>query len=168
MLLLKDVLGWTTHEIAQALDISPSSAQNALHRARKVTAHHVEPSDEPPPDALAEYLRAWQERDVDALVRLMREDIVLSMPPFETWFRSRSAVEQVLRSDGFTKHWSAGFRLLPTRANGGLGVAFYRKSGEQFSPSSLQVVRFVANRLASMVIFISPDSHRGFGLPRTL
>src|SRR5215468_4733233 len=49
VLLLKDVVGWSAEEIAAALDLTVSSVNSALHRAREtVSAHPRAPVVDPP------------------------------------------------------------------------------------------------------------------------
>jgi RNA polymerase sigma-70 factor (ECF subfamily) len=166
VLLLKDVVGWQAEEIAQALSLSLGSVNSALHRARRtIGSQPVEPATEPPPEALRAYVRCWEAHDVESLVALLRDDVVFSMPPHATWFRGASNVERFLRSPRFSQHWSAGFRVLPTHANGQVALAFYRRQELDYRPSSVQLVRFAGGLVTEIVSFIGPGSHRGFGLP---
>lgn len=170
VLLLKDVVGFTAEEIATALGLSIGSVSSALHRARTTIAAtpSPEPSSDPPPEILHAYLRSWESHDVDAMVALMRDDIVFAMPPHSTWFRGPADLEAFLRTPVFTERWDAGFRIVPTRANGELALAFYRGEGGAYVRSSLQVVRFVGDRLAEIVAFVGPAYLRGFAIPDRL
>jgi len=166
VLLLKDVVGWQAEEIAQALSLSLASVNSALHRARRTVASRpVEPGSDPPPEALRAYVRCWEAHDVDSLVALLKEDVVFSMPPHATWFRGAADVERFLHSPRFTQHWAAGFRVVTTRANGQVALAFYRRTEVDYRPSSVQLVRWVDGRVTEIVSFIGPEFHRGFGLP---
>src|SRR5215467_8699856 len=81
VLLLKDVVGWASEEIASALDLTVSSVSNALYRAREGVAHRPRGRvEEPPPEVLKEYIRSWEARDVDGLVALLKKDVVFAMP----------------------------------------------------------------------------------------
>lgn len=86
VLILRDVLGWTAAETAELLDTTVAGANSALQRAR-ATLEDVVPSPRasPPPGAerelLRRYVAAWEASDMEALVSLLREDAVLSMPP---------------------------------------------------------------------------------------
>src|SRR5436190_11250861 len=52
-LLLKDVVGWSAEEIAATLDLTVSSVNGALHRAREtVSARPRAPVPDPPPEVL--------------------------------------------------------------------------------------------------------------------
>lgn len=169
VLLLKDVLGWSAAEVAASLELSLGSVNSALHRARQtLAAPSTPPASEPSPERVRAYLRSWEQHNVDAMVTLMRDDIVFAMPPHATWFRGPAAVERFLRGREFGERWAAGFRVLPTHANGNVAFAFYRRAAGVYLPSSLQVVRWVDDRIAELTAFVGPDYHRGFGLPEQL
>src|SRR5262249_52538283 len=123
VLLLKDVVGWPAEEIASALDLTVSSVNSALHRAREtVAAGAVDERElhaaheEPPPEVLAAYLRSWETRDVDTLVALLRNDVVFAMPPHATWFRGADAVRTFLVTPRFGTFWTRRLRITQTRA----------------------------------------------------
>jgi RNA polymerase sigma-70 factor (ECF subfamily) len=167
--LLKDVMDWSVAEIAVALELSPEAVSSALHRARETVALPTpRRSTEPSPEVLRAYLTSWERHDVDAMLSLMREDIVFSMPPYATWFRGRDDLLRFLRGPVFSARWAAGFRVLPTKANGELALAFYRGDGSDFVASSLQVVQFIDDRIVDVLCFIGPEYLRGFELPERL
>lgn len=166
VLLLKDVAGWTAEETAAALELTVGSVNSALHRAREtIAAPAAAPAREPSPEVLRAYIRSWETHDVDSLVALMRDDIVFAMPPFATWFRGRHELEQFLRGPVFSARWSAGFRVVETRANGAVALAFYHRSGDRYQRSSIQLVRFRDDQVAEVTAFIGAASFRGFEVP---
>jgi RNA polymerase sigma-70 factor (ECF subfamily) len=85
-LVFRDVLGWSAPETAEVLDATVASVNSALQRARK-TIDELLPADLPSaPDPaerelLARYVAAFETDDIDELVRLLREDALLKMPP---------------------------------------------------------------------------------------
>jgi RNA polymerase sigma-70 factor, ECF subfamily len=169
-LLLKDVVGWSSQEIAQALELTLSSVNSALHRARETMA--AAPCDrpaDPEPEILAKYVRCWEERDLEGLVEMMRQDIVFAMPPFATWFRGIDAVRGFLESRRFTAFWSRGLVAVPTRANGLPALAWYTPGADGHRrPHSIHVMLFKAGRLAEATNFIGEYYLYGFGLPERL
>lgn len=166
---LKEVLGWSVREIASSLELSEGSVASALHRARETIPMPLPAlTQDPTPNALRDYLHCWERHDIDKMVGLMREDIVFSMPPFSSWFAGRSSVKQFLESPVFSERWAPGFRTVPTRANGELAIAFYRGSEGAFVASSLQVVRFIEDQVATIIAFVGPEHLRGFDLPSSL
>jgi RNA polymerase sigma-70 factor (ECF subfamily) len=90
VLILRDVLGWTGAEVADLLDTTVAGANGALQRARAtiedavpaVSARGVRRADDRA--LLSKYMDAWERQDVGALVALLREDAVLTMPPRPT------------------------------------------------------------------------------------
>lgn len=167
-LLMKDVLGWSAEEIAEALELTVSSVNSALHRSRTAVASNAS-HDEPPPAVLRSFVRAWEERDIDGLVALLRNDIALAMPPYSMWFRGIEGVLAFLQSSTFSSFWSAGVRLVETRANALPAFAFYRSTEDgTFAPHSVMVVRFVAGRAAEMTVFLGAAQFSFFDLPPTL
>jgi RNA polymerase sigma-70 factor (ECF subfamily) len=87
VLVLRDVLGWRSAEVAELLELTPTAVNSALQRARETIAARA-----PAPAVLPvrahrsrELVRrcvdAWNRADIDALVALLQEDAVLRMPP---------------------------------------------------------------------------------------
>jgi RNA polymerase sigma-70 factor (ECF subfamily) len=171
VLLLKDVVGWSAEEIASALELTVSSVNSALHRARAtVAAAPRGPHEEPPPAVLAAYLRSWETRDIDGLVALLRHDVVFAMPPHATWFRGAEAVGTFLATPRFGAFWTRGLRATVTRANGLPAVVFYAGGPEdaRYGLHSIQVVRFEGGAVADATTFIGAGYARGFDVAPTL
>lgn len=115
VLILRDVLAWSTAETAETLGLSEPAASSALHRARqrlRQTYHPAgvdafpgpEPEDPRVRTMLAAYVDAWRRSDVDGLVETLRTDVRIAMPPSPSWYRGRDDVLEVLR----TWVWSRG------------------------------------------------------------
>src|SRR6185437_42662 len=88
--LLCDVLRWPAAETAELLDTSVASVNSALQRARATLAdldagERPTPADPEQAALLDRYLEAFERYDVPALVTLLREDAVQSMPPYAMW-----------------------------------------------------------------------------------
>ena len=168
VLLLKDVVGWSAEDIAATLETTVSSVSSALHRARETIAVPPEsPPREPAPDVLHAYIRSWEQRDLDALIRLLHDDVVFAMPPHAAWFRG-PAVGALFRGERLARFWSLTTRIVPTHANGRTALAFYAGDGINLARHSLQVVDFAGDRVVQAVHFIGADYFRGFDLPDTL
>jgi len=167
VLLLKDVVGWSAAEIAEALELSLASVNSALHRARE-TIELPAARDEPAPDLVAAYVRAWEQHDVDGIVALLADDIVFAMPPHATWFDNAALLGAFLRTPRFTTLWAQGFRLVATRANHQLALAFYAGDGAGFRRHSIQLVSAAGGKIVEAVHFIGADYFRGFALPERL
>jgi RNA polymerase sigma-70 factor (ECF subfamily) len=163
VLILKDVLGWPAEDIATALGLSLSSVNSALHRARAIPTRADRPHAEPAPERLAAFVRAWEERDLDALVELLQEDVVLAMPPYAVWLRGPRAVARLFGSPRFVAFWSSVQRIVPVRANGLPAFVFHRALADgEIVPHAVLVARFVAGSVAEMTAFIGPSFVRAF------
>jgi RNA polymerase sigma-70 factor (ECF subfamily) len=181
VLVLRDLLGLTAAETAQALDTSVASVNSALQRARPALREHLPASRTdwtatPPTDAeraaLQRYMTAAERLDFDAMAELLAEDVTLTMPPNPFWFTGREALLAFLRpsldpaSPVFLGHW----RHLPARANGQLAAGGYvRRPGTNvYRAQVLDVLRFDgAGRIAEITSF-EPHLFPAFGLPLRL
>src|SRR5262245_31190565 len=91
VLILREVLGYHAHEVADMLDSTVESVNSALKRARAGLRRRLPPTGdrEPPPAPnsraeralVAKFVRAWESGDVDALVAMLTADVSVSMPP---------------------------------------------------------------------------------------
>ena len=106
---------------------------SALQRARTALAalpEHQRPCEVEPENAelLARYVDAFQRYDMKALVSLLREDALQTMPPFELWIPGRRTSSTWMVQPGPSA--CAGSLLVPVRANGVLGWAQYKPDPE--------------------------------------
>ncbi|MFG2800222.1 sigma-70 family RNA polymerase sigma factor [Streptomyces pseudovenezuelae] len=183
-LVLRDALGLTAAETAEALETSVASVNSALQRARPALRAHL-PRDRsdwrttvPTEDqqaVLDRYMAAVGRLDFGAMAALLTEDVTLTMPPNPFWFVGRDAVIDFVRvsldpaSPMFFGHW----RSLPTRANGQLATAHYvRRPGTGVHRAQvLDVLRFAdqgqGDRIAEITSF-EPHLFPAFGLPLRL
>jgi RNA polymerase sigma-70 factor (ECF subfamily) len=83
VLILRDVLGWSAKEVAEALGDSVGAVTSALQRARRGVEGARRPAlPEPEQQALVErFMAAWNAVDIDGLVALLTEKAVMTMPP---------------------------------------------------------------------------------------
>src|SRR5213083_2622278 len=92
VLILREVLRWQASEVAQLLDTTVASVNSALQRALATLAampgEALDPTVDPDQKALlARYVDAFERYDIQALVGLLRDDVVLSMPPWDVWLQ---------------------------------------------------------------------------------
>ncbi|MGW6014219.1 RNA polymerase subunit sigma-70 [Streptomyces sp. NPDC055210] len=178
--ILRDVAGWSAKETADLLGASQASANSAVQRGRTALREALPGPREDwsarPPSAddlalLQRYMAAAAGADIDAMVELVREDAVLTMPPNPFWFTSRDALFAFVRpnldpaSPMFAGHW----RHLPVRANGQVAVAGYlqRPGTSVFRAQLIDVLRIEEGRIAQITTF-EPHLFEAFGLPMTL
>jgi RNA polymerase sigma-70 factor (ECF subfamily) len=163
-LVLKDVLGWSAEDIAATLALSLPSVNSALHRARVAISIEKAAADEPPEEAVRSFVRAWETRDLDALVKLLRDDVTLAMPPYSAWFLGVESVIQFFRSERFQAFWTSLARVEATRANNRPAFAFLRSVEGAKIPHSIMVTDFRGTEVSGMTVFIGGSNFTGFGL----
>jgi len=175
VLILRDVLGFSGQEVAEALETTPEAVYSALQRAHKtVDARLPERSQQATlralgDDALREivdaFVVAWERGDVEAVAAMLAREAIIAMPPMPTWYRGRDAVAGFLRRSPL----AAGmrWRVVPARASGQLSFAFYRWSEETgtFAAHDILVLTMDGARIAEITAFLEPDAFRHFGLP---
>ena len=84
VLILRDVLGWSAKEVAEALDDSVGAVTSALQRARSALERRHGPVSAPAAEErslVKRFMAAWDAVDVDHIVALLTEDAVMTMPP---------------------------------------------------------------------------------------
>lgn len=128
-LLLRDVVGLSADETADALEQSVSATNSALHRAR-VALEEQRPAREHAPERahaelLARYVRALEAHDLDAMLALAHEDMHTTMPPSPTWIRGYADTVPFYRAM-FARWAGVTIRAVPIGVNGGLGCTFAR------------------------------------------
>jgi RNA polymerase sigma-70 factor (ECF subfamily) len=159
-LLLADVLGLSAVEIGECLEMSVAAVNSALQRARVTIARRDSVSArEPLPDEqaalLERYVDAFLRYDVDELTSLLREDAILSMPPYTMWLQGRDAIGRWLVGPGAGCRNS---RLLPTRACGVPAFAQYRPDPNGgHSPWALLVLDVAGDGIRSWTAFLDVE-----------
>jgi RNA polymerase sigma-70 factor (TIGR02960 family) len=175
VLILRDVLGFHASEVADMLDSTLDSVNSALKRARtsleraRMPAAGREPAPapgSPSEDAIvAKFVSAYESADLDALVALLTDDVVTSMPPMPFEYEGRDLVVRF-----FASIFGGGrrFDLVPTRANGQPAFGAYRFAPSSIRPGvGLYVLTLSGERICGLTRFettVLPS----FGLPRSL
>ncbi|WP_433362040.1 RNA polymerase subunit sigma-70 [Actinoplanes sp. CA-142083] len=167
VLILRDVLCWPADEVAVLLETTVPSVTSALQRARA----SLRKADLPPPSPLSDaakrdlverYADAFHRDDVTALVALLQEDVVNSMPPFTWWIQGRDTVAKVMAASDGSCH---GARLVPELANGDIAVWQERPTGPggEFEPFALLLFEFGDSLISSVTTFLGfrpPTPHQ--------
>jgi RNA polymerase sigma-70 factor (ECF subfamily) len=109
---------------------------------------------------------AWHACDIPALLALLREDALLTMPPLPAAYRGRDAIGQFLRTV------PAGGRLnritlVPVRANRQPAVAAYvhDADGPAMSAYGIMVLAVDGDHIIDITGFADPALFPAFGLP---
>ncbi|WP_327001289.1 sigma-70 family RNA polymerase sigma factor [Dactylosporangium sp. NBC_01737] len=168
VLILRDVLTWSAAETAGLLGVSVGAVNAMLLRARATLdarqgrdRRHGELSDDDR-RLLSRYVDAFERYDVDALVGLLHEDAVQSMPPYTLWLRGAAEIGRFLRGPGAE---CAGSILVPVQANGAAAFGQYRNHGDRHLPWAIQVLEVGHGRVTGLHSFLDTELFPIFGLP---
>lgn len=175
VLILREVLGYHANEVAEMLDSTVESVNSALKRARASLQRRLPPPgtrEAPPaPDSPAEralvahFVRAYESRDVDALVALLTADVCVSMPPMPLEYEGRDIVARFYASIIRRRTHD----LVPTRANGqpAFGAYLRAPTGGHRHGTGLIVLTLTGDRICAMTRFDN-SVLPWFGLPQSL
>jgi RNA polymerase sigma-70 factor (ECF subfamily) len=174
VLILHDVLRWRASEVADLLGLTTAAVNGMLRRARARLEQAAfgadqihEPADPAERALLDRYAAAFQDADVTALVRLLREDAVFEMPPEPAWFAGRELIGRFLRAQVLTE--PGRFQLIPVAANGQPAFACYLRGHDGgYRAHSICVLAIAASRVARVTSFNDPGLFATFGLPQTV
>jgi RNA polymerase sigma-70 factor (ECF subfamily) len=170
VLILRDVLRWQAHEVADLLETSEDAVNSSLRRARsalsdvKLDSVPTEPTAADR-DLLGRYLDAFERYDVDALVALLHDDATLAMPPYALWLRGPADIRSFLSA---MRGEAGRDRVIPVAANASPAVAVYRPTGRnrRLEAFGIHVLEAAADgRIATIYAFLDPVLFIRFGLP---
>jgi RNA polymerase sigma-70 factor (ECF subfamily) len=169
-LILCEVLRLPAAEAAQVLDSSVASVNSALQRARATLAELPDEQrpasvDQENAELLARYVDAFCRYDMKALLALIREDAVMTMPPFEMWVRGNADITAWMVEP--TPSQCAGSVMLPVHANGVLGWGQYKPDPDGgYEPWALQVNEVSGGKVSRLTFFLdTPKLFPLFGIP---
>jgi RNA polymerase sigma-70 factor (ECF subfamily) len=179
VLVLREVLGWSAKEVAALLGDSVASVNSALQRARenlereraagRLARDHAPASPESEARLLRMFVAAWEAVDIEAIVELLADDAVMTMPPEPMRLAGTQAIAEFLRTvpaQGALER----IRLLPTRANGQPALAAYLENeAGTFQAYGVMVFALDGDEVASITGFAGyPELFPELGLPVSL
>src|SRR5438046_844773 len=158
VLILREVLGFSAREVAEALDTTVVSVNSALQRARKAVDERLPEQsqqatlrtlgDDGVREVVDAYVDAWQRGDVEAVVARLTEDAAFSMPPLRRWFRGRGALGLFLTGWPLSGAWR--WRYIDAHANGQPALAFYAwdDAAQAYLPFALNVLTLQGTQIS--------------------
>jgi RNA polymerase sigma-70 factor, ECF subfamily len=176
-LILRDVLGFSAREAAEALDTTVASVNGALQRARQATGKRFAgPSQQATlrslgdariRDLVARFTDAFESGDVDAILALLVEDATFAMPPHAALYRGRAAIAA---SWFMPSEHPPALRYVPARANGQLAFGAYHLDPDAgtYLPIALDVLTLRGARIAEITAVRTPGLFPRLGLPAEL
>jgi RNA polymerase sigma-70 factor (ECF subfamily) len=167
VLVLRDVLGFHLAEVAAMLDTGQTAAKGALQRAR-ATLGAPAPATTRLPSAARErelvdrFADAVESGDIDAVIALLTDDALLTMPPQPLVYVGHAGIAAFLRYSAERR--GAPLRVVPTRANGQPAFACYLNA----RPYGMIVLTLEESGVTAITWFGDPGVFRHFGLPLAL
>jgi RNA polymerase sigma-70 factor (ECF subfamily) len=177
VLVLRDVLGFHTAEVAAILNGSEDSVKGALKRARATLEQRLPAGRQRPPVPCSAQERALVQRfadafeadDIDGLVTLLTGDAWFTMPPVPLQYQGPLAIASFLR------YWAASragrrLRLVPTRANTqpAFGLYLHDQHAPVAHAAGLLVLTLQGGQISALTCFYDTSALARLGLPRTL
>jgi RNA polymerase sigma-70 factor (TIGR02960 family) len=160
VLILRDVLGYHAHEVAEMLDATLDSVNSALKRARAALERRLSSSERVPPPApgsrderqlVEKFVSAYSSADVDALVALLTDDVRISMPPMPNEYHGRIAAARLYAR--LIQHGRA-YEFVETRANGQPALrSFLRDANGVLHPAGVAVLTLRGNAISAVTRF---------------
>ncbi|WP_433757356.1 sigma-70 family RNA polymerase sigma factor [Nocardia sp. CA-135398] len=173
-LVLRDVLSFSAAETAEILGTTVVSVNSSLQRARarmkeaEVRQEGVsEPSEAEQRAWVERYMKAFELADVEALKRLLTDDVIMEMPPMLNWFAGRG-------NYGLFMNWvfevaGKDWLLREVVANGGQpGFAAYQRVGDGYQLHTLQIFTVTAEGISRNSVFQDSEVFAVFGLAARL
>jgi RNA polymerase sigma-70 factor (TIGR02960 family) len=176
-LVLRDVLGFRTAEVAEMLGTGETSVKGALQRARAALEARLPAADRdraPLPNSARErrlvgrFADAVQSGDIDDVVALLTDDALLTMPPQPLEYQGQEAIAAFLRHRAELR--GTPLRVVPTRANTQPAVGCYLPDAQAAiaRPYGLIALTLAGDAIVAITWFADTGVFRHFGLPRTL
>ncbi len=174
VLVMREVLGFSARETAEALGSSEASVNSALQRARASLDARLpdrsqqetlrELGDEGVRNLVRRFIDAFERADVEAIVALLADDATFAMPPYAGWARGREAVS---RSWLMPSGPPDRLRYVLTGANGQVALGTYALDPGRgaFLPIALDVLTLRGAEIAQVLAFRDVDIFPAFGLP---
>jgi RNA polymerase sigma-70 factor (ECF subfamily) len=176
-LVLREVLGFRTSEVADMLETSQASVKGALQRARATLDRRLEAGGRegaPLPGSVREreligrFAAAVEQGDTAGVISLLTDEAWLTMPPQPYEYQGGPAIATFLAERADRRGGS--LRLVPTRANGQPAFGCYLPDPHASIARAygMMVLTLSEHRVAAITWFGERGLFASFGLPRTL
>src|SRR5215208_2594381 len=164
VLILRDVLEFSAVEAAEALETRVASVNSALQRARATLGDRAPaPRGEWSGDAelseqerelLQGFIETHESGDHEAAIKLMAEDIRVTMPPAPMVYDGIDSLRPLFVR-AFEAEDAGEWRLVPTRLNRMPAAASYHRApgAREFTPFKLDVLRVRDGKIAEVTTF---------------
>jgi RNA polymerase sigma-70 factor (ECF subfamily) len=183
VLILRDVLGWSAPEAAEALGVSVGAVTSRLQRARVTMRAHLperradwRAATEPGAQlaVVRQFMAALERADDDAIAALLHEDVLVAhqggaggnADAAPVWYSGRATVIEGWAPILHGPH-AQDLRFVLTRANNAPAYGVYARaagSSGPFEPFAFSVVRIEDGQIIELTTF-GVEMVAAFGLP---
>jgi RNA polymerase sigma-70 factor (ECF subfamily) len=178
--LLRDVLGWSARDVAELLDDTVPAVNSALQRGRErlerearersLGRPHRPTSPAVEQAVMRRFAEAWAALDFDAIVALLGDDALLTMPPEAMAIRGAEQIRAFFETAPLGGALDR-IHLVATRANAQPALAAYadERIPGHHEAYGVMVFSLEGDRIAGITGFPRrPDLFLRLGLPTTL
>jgi RNA polymerase sigma-70 factor (TIGR02960 family) len=169
-LVLRDVLGYPTAEVAAMLDSTEAAVKGAVQRARATlderrTVAAPRPAPARERELARRFAAAFEADDIDGVIALLTGDAWLTMPPAPHEYQGAAAIAAFLGASA-AWHGARRFRLVPTGANTQPAFGCYLDlPGEAAAEAAgLIVLTPAGERICAVTRFLDSAVFASFGL----
>jgi RNA polymerase sigma-70 factor (TIGR02960 family) len=174
-ILLRDVLGFGTEEVAAMLNTSQTAIKGTLQRgraalkSRRDTAERQPPGSEEERELARRFADAYVAADIDGVLTLLTDEAWLSMPPAPHQYHGRNAIRSFLEASFFNRG-ERNVYLIPGRANNQPSFASYLSDQERpiARPAGLLVLSPESDHIQAITRFHIDDLFPRLGFPARL
>jgi RNA polymerase sigma-70 factor (TIGR02960 family) len=175
--LLRDVLGFGTDEVATMLKTSQTAVKGTLQRGRAALQRSQRTTDRQAQsrgsaaerNVARRFADAYVAADIDGILTLLTDDAWLSMPPAPHQYHGREAIGSFLEAS-FAFRGKRGGYLLPGRANHQPAFASYLAECNEpnAQPSGVFVLTLAGEQIVALTRFHGDDLYPRLGFPTAL
>jgi RNA polymerase sigma-70 factor (TIGR02960 family) len=170
--LLRDVLGFDTEEVAAMLKTSPTAIKGTLQRGRAALDGSRNTTERRPPQSAEEhdlarrFANAYVAADIDGVLTLLTDDSWLSMPPAPHQYHGWDAIRAFLEAS-FAFRGARSVYLIPGRANNQPSFASYMSDEDQpiARPAGIFVLTLAGDHIQAVTRFHLDDLYPMLGFP---
>jgi RNA polymerase sigma-70 factor (TIGR02960 family) len=174
--LLRDVLGFGTEEVAEMLKTSQTAIKGTLQRgraaledSRNTTGRRTPLQRSEERELARRFADAYVAADIDGVLTLLTDDAWLSMPPAPHQYHGLDAIRSFLEAS-FAFRGERDVYLIPSRANNQPSLASYLSDQQNpiARPAGLFVLTLAEDHIGALTRFHYDDLYPLLGFPASL
>ena len=177
VLVLRDVLGFRSAEVADILDTTDAAVNGQLRRAREALDTRLPitrrerapvPDSKTERETIGRFAECIETGDIDQVVSMLTDDAWLTMPPLPHAYQGREPIGAFLRAAELRR--GVPLRLVNTRANTQPAFGCYiPAAGTSQSPAAAMfVLTLEDHQISAITWFADPTLPERFQLPAAL